>query len=163
MAATYRRTQDWIWRILGLALGSTVGVALLAVLYAGRLEGRVRSQREKETQNARDLQRLSAKLFAAQEDERRCIARELHDEVGQVLTLLKVELAMAQRNVASNGGSAHALDEARKVADGALQTVRDLSRLLHPALLDDHQACERTHVPRVAAPAARGHAPDRGR
>ena len=50
------------------------------------------------SRRARDLQRLSSQLLTAQEEERRSIARELHDEVGQVLTAIKVELAVAQRS-----------------------------------------------------------------
>jgi signal transduction histidine kinase len=73
----------------------------------------------------------------AQEEERRTIARELHDEVGQVLTAIKVELALAQRSIESSGGSAAPLVEAQSITDGALQTVRNLTQLLHPAALDD--------------------------
>ena len=52
-----------------------------------------------------DLQRLSAQLITAQEEERRTIARELHDEVGQALTAIKVELAVAQRTIEAAGGA----------------------------------------------------------
>ena len=85
----------------------------------------------------RTLQRLSAKLITAQEEERRNIARELHDEVGQVLTAIKVELALAQSAIEASGGPARVLEDARSITDGAIQTVRDLSHLLHPAMLDD--------------------------
>src|SRR4029079_6133417 len=73
----------------------------------------------------------------AQEEERRTIARELHDEVGQLLTAIKVELAIAQRAIQTDGASPEVLQDARSMTDNALHTVRDLSRLLHPALLDD--------------------------
>jgi len=136
-AEMYRVTQRRVWVSLGLALAASLGVALLATLYAGRLEEQIRLQQSKDMQNARDLQRLSAKLINAQEEERRNIARELHDEVGQVLTAIKVELAVAQRAIEATGGSADALKDARSITDGALHTVRDLSHLLHPALLDD--------------------------
>jgi signal transduction histidine kinase len=114
-----------------------VAIALLATLYAGRLERRLQEQRARDVETARDLQRLSSQLLTAQEEERRTIARELHDEVGQVLTAIKVELAMAQRTVEAAGGSGEALHDARAITDGALHTVRDLSRLLHPSMLDD--------------------------
>jgi signal transduction histidine kinase len=137
IAAIYRDTQRGVWRQLGLALGASLAVALLATLYAGRLEDRIRRQRIRDAENARDLQRLSAQLINAQEDERRTIARELHDEVGQVLTAIKVELAVAQHAVEAAGVSATVLKDARTITDGALHTVRDLSHLLHPAMLDD--------------------------
>jgi signal transduction histidine kinase len=122
---------------LGLALAASFAVGLLAIIHAGRLENRIRRQRLQDAQNARELQHLSAKLITAQEEERRNIARELHDEVGQVLTAIKVELAVAQRTIEASGGAAHLLEDARSITDGALATVRDLSHLLHPALLDD--------------------------
>ena len=137
IAAVYGATQRRIWQSLGVALAASLGIALLATLYAARLEDRLRRQRAKDVQNTHDLQRLSAQLLSAQEEERRSIARELHDEVGQALTAIKVELAIAQRTIDALGGTANALDDARSIADGVLHTVRDLSHLLHPALLDD--------------------------
>jgi signal transduction histidine kinase len=137
VASVYGITQRRIWQTLGIALATSLGIALLATLYAGRLEDRIRLQRAKDVQNTRDLQHLSARLLSAQEEERRSIARELHDEVGQALTAMKVELVFAQRAINGTDGAAHALDEVRGIADGVLQTVRDLSHLLHPALLDD--------------------------
>jgi signal transduction histidine kinase len=137
IAGIYGVTERRLWESLGLALAASLAVALLATLYAGRLENRIRRQRLQDAQNARELQHLSAKLITAQEEERRSIARELHDEVGQVLTAIKVELAVAQRTIEASGGAAHLLEDARSITDGALATVRDLSHLLHPALLDD--------------------------
>jgi signal transduction histidine kinase len=133
----YGVTQRRVWEGLGLALVVSVGIGMLATLYASRLEARVREQLIKDAQNTRDLQNLSSKLITAQEEERRTIARELHDEVGQVLTAIKVELAVAQRTIDAGGGGVDVLDDARSIADGAVSTVRDLSHLLHPALLDD--------------------------
>jgi signal transduction histidine kinase len=137
IAEIYGVTERQLWVSLGFALAASLGVALLATLYAGRLENRIRRQRLQDVQNARELRHLSAKLITAQEEERRSIARELHDEVGQVLTAIKVELAVAQRTIEASGGAAHLLEDARSITDGALATVRDLSHLLHPSLLDD--------------------------
>jgi signal transduction histidine kinase len=137
IAEVYRVMQRRGWQQLGAALAASLGIALFAIVYAGRLENRIQRQRQTEAQNARDLQRLSAQLINAQEDERRSIARELHDEVGQVLTAIKVELAVAERALASRGDSVNVLKDAQAIADGAIHTVRDLSHLLHPALLDD--------------------------
>ena len=136
-AEIYRNAQDQVWRQLGLALAASLGVALLATLYAGRLENQLREQRAKDAQHSADLQRLSSRLISAQEDERRTIARELHDEIGQALTAIKVELSLANKTVEAAGAPAHVLDDARAIAEHALTTVRDLSQLLHPAMLDD--------------------------
>jgi signal transduction histidine kinase len=137
IAEVYRVMQRRVWQQLGLALVASLGIALLASLYAKRLESHVRRQRARDAQNTEDLQRLSAKLITAQEEERRTIARELHDEVGQVLTAIKVELAVAQAAIETFGAPARVLEDARVITEGALQTVRDLSHLLHPAMLDD--------------------------
>jgi signal transduction histidine kinase len=136
-AEIYRHAQQQVWRQLGLALAASLGIALLATLYAGRLESELREQRAKEAQHSADLQRLSSRLISAQEDERRTIARELHDEIGQALTAIKVELSLANKTVVAAGVPPHVLDDARAIAEGALTTVRDLSQLLHPAMLDD--------------------------
>jgi signal transduction histidine kinase len=137
IASLYRATQRRVWQTVGLALAASIAIALIATLYAGRLEHRIQRQRLRDVETARDLQRLSSQLLTAQEEERRSIARELHDEVGQVLTAIKVELAVAQRALEAVGADIDALQDARAITDGALHTVRDLSRLLHPAMLDD--------------------------
>lgn len=137
IAEVYRVMQRRVWQQLGLALVGSLGIALIASLYAGRLEGQLRRQRTRDAQNADELQRLSAKLITAQEEERRSIARELHDEVGQLLAAIKVELAVAQTAIETSGSPARLLEDVRGITEGALQTVRDLSHLLHPAMLDD--------------------------
>jgi signal transduction histidine kinase len=136
-AEVYRVMQRRVWQQLGLALVASLGIAALASLYAGRLESQLRLQRARDARNTEDLQRLSAKLITAQEEERRSIARELHDEVGQVLTAIKMELSVAQTAIEASGLPARVLEDARVITEGALQTVRDLSQLLHPAMLDD--------------------------
>jgi len=136
-AAIYARTQQQMWLQLGFALVLSAAIGLFATRYVGRLEDRLRQGRARDAENTRDLQRLSAKLITAQEDERRTIARELHDEVGQVLMAIKVELGLAQRALDAEAGSSAVLENARGLTDNALHTVRDLSRLLHPAVLDD--------------------------
>jgi signal transduction histidine kinase len=137
IAEIHRTSQRRIWQELGLALAASLGIALLATVYASRLENQLQDQRARDAQNTHDLQRLSAKLITAQEEERRSIARELHDEVGQVLTAIKVELVVAKHAIESAGASAQALEDVRSLTDGALHTVRDLSHFLHPAILDD--------------------------
>jgi signal transduction histidine kinase len=137
LADVYRVTQQQVWTQLGFALVVSLGIALVASRYSARLENQLRVGRERELETARDLRQLSAQLLTAQEEERRTIARELHDEVGQVLAAIKVELALSQTNTATNRDAGPALDDVRTVVDAALQRVRDLSHLLHPAMLDD--------------------------
>jgi PAS domain S-box-containing protein len=82
------------------------------------------------------LQMFSRQLIEAQEDERRRIARELHDQIGQILTAVKMNLyAMQQFCQVSEAGS-YVKDNIEAV-DEALRLVRDLSIDLRPPLLDD--------------------------
>jgi signal transduction histidine kinase len=136
-AEIHAEAQRQWWIAAALALVANLGIAFVAITYAGRLENRLRRQRDKDAQSSRELQRLSARLVAAQEEERRSIARELHDEVGQVLTAIKVELELARRSITNLGSPGRMLDDLDRLTDGALHTVRDLSHLLRPTMLDD--------------------------
>ncbi len=82
-----------------VAVGLGLGVLFLTRWYVGGLESQIRERQEQVVRNRTELQRLSARLVRAQEDERRTVARELHDEIGQALTAVKVELAVAERAV----------------------------------------------------------------
>jgi signal transduction histidine kinase len=113
---------------LGVALVVGLGILLMTSAYAARLEGRLRTQLERDARISSELQQTAAKVLNAQEEERRSIARELHDEVGQVLTAIRVELDVAQRAIESAGGSAAPLAEAQTITDGALKTVRNITQ-----------------------------------
>jgi signal transduction histidine kinase len=96
----------------------------------------VLEDRAEVVQNRLELRELSGRLVRAQEDERRTIARELHDEIGQALTAVDVELAVAEGAVGTERATA-AIHEARTVTQRALASARDLSQLLRPSMLDD--------------------------
>jgi signal transduction histidine kinase len=72
-----------------------------------------------------ELEQLTGVMLRVQEDERRRIAQELHDEAGQVLTAVKIELELDGRA------------EAGAMVGRALAQVRDVSNLLRPSVLDD--------------------------
>jgi PAS domain S-box-containing protein len=88
----------------------------------------------KQVQDA--LQMFSRQLIEAQEDERRRIARELHDQIGQVLTAVKMNLHTVQRVCDAAEVGPYIRDNIEAV-DEALRLVRDLSIDLRPPLLDD--------------------------
>lgn len=85
---------------------------------------------------AQRLRTLSRRLLAAQEDERRRIARELHDEIGQVLTVVKLDLQSLQR-LAGAEPFALRLSEGIESIDRGLQEVRNMALDLRPSILDD--------------------------
>jgi PAS domain S-box-containing protein len=80
-----------------------------------------------------ELQRLSRALMRVQDEERRRMARTLHDDLGQELTALKIELDIRDESSQSAGN----LAQARELAKNALNKIRNLSYLLHPPLLDE--------------------------
>lgn len=136
-AAIYRTTQQRIWTQFGLAMAASFFIGLAAIRHVARLESELRRQHDRDARTSADLQRLSAQIITAQEEERRSIARELHDEIGQALTAIKVELAVAERRLPPSERPDARLADVRVLTETALQTVRDLSRLLHPVVLDD--------------------------
>jgi PAS domain S-box-containing protein len=106
------------------ALGQQVGVAI----QNARLFGQVSAARER-------MRMLSRRLVEVQEDERRHIARELHDQVGQSLTGLTLQLELCRRmpQLALPGG----IDNAQSLANELIAQVRDLALILRPTILDD--------------------------
>lgn len=92
-----------------------------------------RLQHDLEAANTR-LQRLSGQIIEVQESERRHLARELHDDVGQLLTFIKVSAAGVQRHL--EGGLEQRQEALVRIADEALSKVRNLSRMLRPVQLD---------------------------
>jgi signal transduction histidine kinase len=81
------------------------------------------------------LETLSRELLNAQETERRNLARELHDEIGQLLTVIKMHLRSAQRK--SDDVVTKDLDQAVQTIDDTINQVRSLSLRLRPSVLDD--------------------------
>ncbi len=82
------------------------------------------------------LKILSRKLIEAQESERRLIARELHDEIGQTLTAIKINLQSVNKITRSVKLKSHLVDSVELV-EHSLQLVRNLSLDLRPSMLDD--------------------------
>jgi PAS domain S-box-containing protein len=100
-----------------------------------RLMERLRAGRER-------LELLSHRLLNVQEEQRRRVANELHDDLGQILTALKIDLDSKPAKIA----------EAVENVDRAMQTVRDIALELRPAMLDDLglAAALRSHADRFA-------------
>lgn len=83
------------------------------------------------------LQKLSLRLLKLQDEERRKIARELHDVTGQTLAALKMAVADLEQRLQKNLSTASVLNDIDALADAALQEIRTTSYLLHPPLLDE--------------------------
>lgn len=101
-------------------------------------EALARSYNELESQVAQRtsaLRMLSNRLMQLQDEERRRIARELHDSVGQYLTAIAINLDLMSRPEGQNRAALVA--ESRQLLNHSLSEIRTLSHLLHPPLLDE--------------------------
>jgi len=83
------------------------------------------------------LRELSLSVLRIQDEERRRVARDLHDTVGQTLTALKITLSALEDAVVQIPQTADFFAELNGLADQALQEIRSTSYLLHPPLLDE--------------------------
>ena len=137
LTETQATMQRQVWTIFGVALVISAVIGWFVSEHAVWLERRLTEQNVREERISSDLQRLSARLVHAREEEQRRIARELHDDVGQALSAVKVQLAVAERRIERMGAARALLADAQTSADAALHSVRDLSHLLHPSALDD--------------------------
>jgi PAS domain S-box-containing protein len=84
------------------------------------------------------VQELSGRLLRLQDEERRRIARELHDTTAQKLAALSMNLSLVERaKPAFSSGAQAAFEESLRLAEGCLREIRTLSYLLHPPLLEE--------------------------
>src|SRR6266481_8504861 len=94
-----------------------------------------------------ELRRLSGKLLRLQDEERRRIARDLHDSTGQELVALATMLGQLRSSIPSvDRKSARLLSECKTLADKCIRDVRTLSYVLHPPLLDEAGLVEALRV-----------------
>ena len=129
------------WRtLLKIAVTMSVGIGL-AVFTARRtllMEGELRQRYEEGLRARQELQELSARLLSAQEEERRSISRELHDEVGQSLSALLMEAGNAAARVSPDSTEVRRhVESIKRLAEASVQVIRNMSLLLRPSMLDD--------------------------
>jgi len=137
-AGSRREAAGSLLLMLGMGLLLSLAVALFSLRHAENLE-RQADRHYAEVEQARlELQQLSARLLEIEEEGRRRLSRELHDEIGQTLALLQIQITNAQAALDRPAAPLRAqLDRARLLAENAVQTIRNISLLLRPALLDD--------------------------
>jgi signal transduction histidine kinase len=101
------------------------------------LEVRVRARTADLDTANKSLRELSARLLQLQDDERRRIARELHDSVGQLLAGLTMNLSAVRADIDRLSKTATALTDSEALVQEMSKEVRTISHLLHPPLLDE--------------------------
>jgi PAS domain S-box-containing protein len=106
---------------------------------AQTLESQVQSQTAEVVKQSEELQSLSFSLLKAQDDERRHLARELHDSAGQLLAVLAMNLSRIVRNAKERDPQlAKSVEEAEALVQQLTTDIRTTSYLLHPPLLDEN-------------------------
>ena len=126
-----------VW-LVSLALFAGVLMSLTCGWYILRLERQARLRYQALARSRLDLESLSARLVEAQEEERRSISRELHDEVGQSLGALLVEVGQLSKLVPPEDRVTQGqIAQIKSVAESAVKSIRDIALLLRPPMLDD--------------------------
>jgi PAS domain S-box-containing protein len=112
---------------------------------AGRVVGHFGNQRDVTSRRAaedelvrsrEELRNLTARLQAVREEERTAIARDVHDELGQTLTGLKIDLSWLRAHLAHESQQAACIQSLIERTDGAMNTVRRIATRLRPSVLD---------------------------
>jgi PAS domain S-box-containing protein len=93
-------------------------------------------------QQSEQLRELSNRLLQTQDDERRRIARELHDSAGQIVTALGLNLASITHHLGQDPLIGKAVEESRELIQQLSKEIRTMSYLLHPPLLDENGLSE---------------------
>jgi signal transduction histidine kinase len=125
----------WETIITALVVGAIIAGASIFRITALEKES---AEHQRKTEQAEErLRLLSQQLVSSQEQERKSLSRELHDEIGQLLTALRMELGNLERIRAATGVDLGPhLDQAKKLAETTLKTTRDIAMGLRPAMLD---------------------------
>jgi signal transduction histidine kinase len=111
-------------------------IAVFSTAYMYRLDKVSEAERKRAEKAEQELRRLSNQLVRVQEEERKTISRELHDEVGQILTGLRMELGTLSHYEPDEEFRLR-LESVKQLAEEALRSVRNLALLVRPSMLDD--------------------------
>jgi signal transduction histidine kinase len=130
---------DYLFKRNALLLGLAFAVVAIMLAYNFRLlTTEVAHTKDRENRilaNAESYKLMSARILELQDSERRRIARELHDSVGQFLAGLKINLS--QMDTAKPSEVPKLISDTLKLTDFAIKEVRTISHLLHPPLLEE--------------------------
>ena len=137
IAAVFARFRSRLQAVIVFAFGLGLMLASATIVYTSRLEKRVEEKYKESLQAQRELKKLSKRLVDAQEQERRAISRELHDEVGQSLSALLMDVERLSAIPGKDGEYQHALENIKTLAENSVTEVRNLALLLRPSMLDD--------------------------
>ena len=129
-------TELWSNMVTALFVGLCISAA--SVVRISQLEQESARFQSTTEQAKEQLRQLSQQLVSSQEEERKMLSRELHDEIGQSLTALRIELGNLQRSRSAPGEEFDRhLEETKKLAEHTLRSARSISMGLRPSMLDE--------------------------
>ena len=128
--------ENDIWETILTALVLGAIIAGASIFRISSLEKETAAHQKATALAEERLRHLSQQLVSSQEQERKALSRELHDEIGQLLTALRMELGNLERARGANLESDPHLEQAKKLAESTLRSTRDIAMGLRPAMLD---------------------------
>jgi signal transduction histidine kinase len=138
LAASQNTLHNFLLQMMAFTLGLGIIVAVLTTRRVAVLERQHNEQTKQIEQTQNNLRRLSRRLVQAQELERQALSRELHDEVGQMMTALGMELGHLETLRSGNIVAFRSrIEDAKRLNADAMRAIRDLAMGLRPSMLDD--------------------------
>src|SRR5581483_2062486 len=132
----FGRLQLGLLAMIGITLLVGAFLAAFTIFHILQLENEVKRRLAESVHARASLQELSARLVRAQEEERRALSRELHDEVGQAFSAVLMETENLLDLAATPEVRSH-LESIRAVAGKGITEIRNMALLLRPSMLDD--------------------------
>jgi signal transduction histidine kinase len=128
----------YVIQMIGATILVGILIAIGSIFRIVHLEKLAALQHAKVLEAQKELRDLSQQLVHAQEEERRSLSRELHDQVGQLLTAVRIGIGNLEESLGVCTERIRLqLEQTRRIAEQALRSVRDLAMGLRPAMLDD--------------------------
>ncbi len=127
----YSNVERNLYALVLAAVAAILLTGFLVIRHDRRVFAEVGSLSEQRRQ-------LAMQVISVQEDVFRSLARELHDEFGQVLTAMGVMLQRTEKRLPADSSARDEIREVREIANQTLERVRGMSQMLHPPILDDY-------------------------
>lgn len=131
IVAIYDRVERNLYFFLAAVLAAIAVTSLYVIRFNRRIFQQLATLSEERGE-------LAARVIGVQEDVFRTLARELHDDMGQVLTALGMMLQRVEKKYATDENARRDMREVREIANQTLERVRTMSQMLHPPILDDY-------------------------
>lgn len=138
IAAVYSSVKLEIFLLIAVLFLMALGTGLYTLQANRKTFAKLQHLAEKLQLQSEQLRKLSWKLIEVQENTLRQVARDLHDEFGQILTAVGTMLSRAsQRGLAPDSAFVQEVQKVKQIVEEALENVRDTSQMFRPAILDD--------------------------